>query len=765
MDNVNAPAPHGLVTAQRLVEQFARRTDLVARQHEADRLLAAEGAGHIVHDLPVRADGRTVSLASRPWRLDPIPVVIDAAEFHELSDRLVARMGMLEAILDDVYGSRTLLTDHILDPADVWASNRYRLAAIRQLAAPRWLTTYAVDVMKDTAGNWHVVQDLTDAPQGAGYTFLGRNVLARVHRDVVSALPRGAGLRSIDPFADQLRDALADLATTDSPRIVSMTGGVEHPEFVGHAYLASRLGLNLAEGADLVVRKRRLWLRSLAGLEPVDVVHRRLEGYRVDPMEVNAHGVMGVPGLLDAVRAGGVRLANSHGTGVIEDPVLAEYWDECGDWIADRHRRPGAPAPLPRLGAAGRATTEFARWPCVVGTAVEARTIVVRLQLVATERRVEVMQGASARVLVDGDDPLIPTSATAKDVWVVGGSVAPPTLSRRMPLPQVDLIASVPTRAAEALYWAGRALERAELLTRSLEVVLERTTSVVDPETAEPWVAPSSAMLMEIAGLNPARAPIGETPNANDVVERTLAALAHQLGSVLAEVSSVREFFSTSAGRAFARLAGARSTLQDLHQRGVAIRAAQIDRGLLDSISNDLSAVIGLWNESVVRGPAWHFGEIGRRLERVFGVIDGVRGALALSAIDPANMHQEYDAQRLIEIVLATNESLVAYRRRYRSDVEFTLAMDLVISDPLNPRAAMAALHGVLGQAEALDWTSGVELTGRMIDLVAAEEYDTVASTMEMLGALWNGCDELARGIVAEYLASPLDPRVMGRSG
>ena len=99
--------------------------------------------------------------------------------------------------------------------------------------------------------------------------------------------PRGAGLRSIDPFADQLRDALADLAATDSPRIVSMTGGVEHPSFVGHSYLASRLGLNLAEGADLVVRKRRLWLRSLAGLEPVDVVHRRLEGNRVDPMEVN----------------------------------------------------------------------------------------------------------------------------------------------------------------------------------------------------------------------------------------------------------------------------------------------------------------------------------------------------------------------------------------------------------------------------------------------------------------------------------------------
>ena len=281
-----APAP----MVHDLVAKITGRYDLPVRQQEADRLLAAEGAGHIVHDLPVRADGRTVSLVSRPWRLDPIPVVIDAAEFSVLGDRVVARMRMLEAILTDLYGARTLLTDRILEPSDVWASHRYRLAAIGQLAAPRWLTTYSVDVAKDTSGRWHVVQDLTDQPPGGGYTFMGRNVLARVHRDVIAALPRGAGLRSIDPFADQLRDALADLANTESPRIVVMSGGVEHPSFVGQAYLASRLGLNVAEGADLVVRQRRLWLRSLAGLEPIDVLHRRLEGDRIDPMEVNAPG-------------------------------------------------------------------------------------------------------------------------------------------------------------------------------------------------------------------------------------------------------------------------------------------------------------------------------------------------------------------------------------------------------------------------------------------------------------------------------------------
>ncbi len=171
------------------------------------------------------------------------------------------------------------------------------------------------------------MRDLTDAPSGVGYAMLGRMVSGRVHRDVISRLQAGRALRSLDPFADRLRDGLADVAPTKNPRIVLLSGGVDHASFVEQSYLATRLGLNLAEGADLVVRQRQVWLRSLAGLEPVDVLFRRLEDDRVDPMEVNAEGSVGVPGLLLAARSRGVSLANAHGSGVIEDPVLEEYWD------------------------------------------------------------------------------------------------------------------------------------------------------------------------------------------------------------------------------------------------------------------------------------------------------------------------------------------------------------------------------------------------------------------------------------------------------
>jgi uncharacterized circularly permuted ATP-grasp superfamily protein len=440
-----------------------------------------------VHDLPLRADGRMVVLESRPWRLDPIPLVMDGDEFVALADGAIARMQMLEAILDDVYGARTLLRDAAIDPSRPVGEPAVPSGGVRSTANRRWLTNYAVDIVRDVDGQWRVVRDLTDAPAGVGYALLGRSVASRVHRDVISRLPAGHALRSLDPFADRLRDGLADVALSRDPRIVVLSGGVDHPSFVEQSYLATRLGLNLVEGADLVVRQRRVWLAVAVGAGAVDVVFRRLEDDRVDPMEVNAEGNAGVPGLLLAARSNGVSLANAHGSGVIEDPALAEQWDSAGAWLTGRTADYQGVWPLPFMSAAERRDRSVERVAELRRCELVDRAITLRLHLVASDKGIDVLQGGSARVLLAGDDPIKPTAATAKDVWVIGGTVAPPLLRRRKPLPQVDLIASVPTRAAEALFWAGRAMERAEILARAMEVVLDRTSGLVAAEVAEPW--------------------------------------------------------------------------------------------------------------------------------------------------------------------------------------------------------------------------------------------------------------------------------------
>jgi uncharacterized circularly permuted ATP-grasp superfamily protein/uncharacterized alpha-E superfamily protein len=767
------------------MSSIAGFADLYTRQVDHDRLIAAEGSGHIVHDLPLRTDGRMVGLESRPWRLDPIPLVIDGDEFVALADGAIARMQMLEALLVDLYGERTVLQDAVVDPTALWGSGKYRLAAFGTRPHRRWMTNYAVDVIRDASGRWRVVRDLTDAPAGVGYALLGRSVSGRVHRDVISRLPAGRALRSLDPFADRLRDGLADVAATRNPRIVVLSGGVDHASYVEQSYLATRLGLNLAEGADLVVRQRRVWLRSLGGLEPVDVLFRRLEDDRVDPMEVNAEGSVGVPGLLLAARSHGVSLANAHGCGVLEDPALGEYWDAAGAWLTGRTADYQGTWPLPFMSAEERASTTWATIPSFDGRELIDRAVTLRLHLVASDKGIDVLQGGSARVLAAGDDPMRPTLATAKDVWVVGGTVAPPEVRRRDPLPQVDLIASVPTRAAEALFWAGRAMERAELIARAMEVVLDRTSGLVDAEVAEPWVVHGLDMLSAVAGVTERIDP-NTTDRAGATFALAVESLAHQLGSFLAEASSVREFFSVTAGRMLARLAESRAQLRWLlgndGSSPSVVDIARIDGRHLESILVDLASLVGLWNESVVHGPAWRFGEVGRRLERAFGVIDGVRGAFGLYAgagtavfppavpvVDDPNLEYvrhrlDFQRQRLVEIVLASNESLVAYRRRHRSDVELETALHLLVADVHNPRAAASAIRAVGHQAELLGWQQGVETTTELLTMIDSVSFGSIEATVAALADVFAGCDLLARDVVGSYLAAPVDPRLMGRS-
>ena len=404
------------------------------------------------------------------------------------------------------------------------------------------------------------------------------------------------------------------------------------------------------------------------------------------------------------------------------------------------------------------------------------------MHLVASDQGIDVMTGANGRVVGLDDVPATPTVARSKDVWVLG-----PTdrirIGRRRPLPQVDLIASVPTRAAEALFWAGRAMERTELLARTLRVVLDRTGGTTDSDTADRWAIPAIGMLANVGGLDVDRRAAELAMRTHTSVTATGAlasaamALAQQLGSMLAEVSSVREFFSVTAGRVFARLADARSSINELVTDTVGsatvgsappdklapTNAAHLERGLLDSglldaVLIDIASVSGLWNESVVRGPAWRIGEIGRRLERVFGVIDVWRGAVGWS--DLAEIDD--DAQRFIEIVLATNESLVAYRRRYRSDVEFAAAAQLVIADDTNPRSAASAIATVAHESDLLGWEQGAKLAGELFEMLQRTRLQTQASTARALSDLYDGCDRLARDVVGTYLASPVDPHAMG---
>ena len=309
------------------------RDGMEALRRDAARLLDAQAATHLVDD----EDGVA---ASRPWQLDPVPVAIDAGEWSRLASGIAQRLQVIEGVLDDLYGERRLLQSGAIPVEAVAGHPAYRLALVgaRPPCGPR-LVVYGVDLVRTADGVWRVLRDATDAPAGLGYALLYRQVLSRL-------LPgpfRTGTIARLAPLEAVLRAALAEATPPDRDRarIVVLTGGPQHDSYVEHALLASRLGYHLAEANDLAVRDDRVWLRSVEGLEPVDVVYRRLEDGASDPLEVGADD--GVAGLAGVVRAGGVGLANHLGSALGGSVGVLPFLDECARTVL------GEPLRLPSI--------------------------------------------------------------------------------------------------------------------------------------------------------------------------------------------------------------------------------------------------------------------------------------------------------------------------------------------------------------------------------------------------------------------------------
>lgn len=698
-------------------------------------MIAASGAAHLVQELAGQA-------RNRPWPLDAVPYVLDGETFDHLADAVAERVRGVDELLADLYGPRRVVREGLVPAEALVASTRYRLASVGVAAPARWLTTYAIDLVALTDGTWRVVQDLTDTPTGIGYALLDRAVTARLAREV-GGDDLASDVASISGFPAELRHALSGMTTAPSPRVVLFSGGVDDAAYVEHSSLARTLGLHLVEPADLVVRRGRLWLRTLGGLEPIDVVYRRVPDASIDSVEIQARGGRGVPGLLQAVATGGVVLANAHGTGVVEDPALTGFWPDAIDALTGH--RPS----LPML----RADDELATVPTLRDGRAGAATVVVRLHAVAGPDGVTVMAGGNGRVLAPGDDPRRPSAHLAKDVWVLGASRAAPVLVAPH-LPQVDLATSVPTRAADALYWLGRSAERVEGIARTLRVITSRRQQ--DPTLATlddgRWALRMAAVLRTVrepdaaavSGFAADDAPAGgtdagATATLDDrplaVLQRELQATAVALGRELdvavTGAASVGEYLSVTASRVLNRLAGSR--------RSFGQGRAPLDA--LDELLEQLAAFAGLWVESIVRGPAWWLGDFGRRLERARVVLGLIEATTA--DMDPAVPPGVVDSAAL-DVLLAANESLVAYRRHHRSDVELPLVLDLLCADVDNPRSLAACIARLGDHAASMRWEAGMKAVGQLGDDVSIADLDALA---ELVHATW--------------FATPVNPVVM----
>ena len=284
-----------------------------------------------------------------------MPLLWPERDWATLESGLAQRTRLLEALLADLYGPQRLLREGVVPAEVVFASCGFRWPCVgwSPTAGPR-LTVAAADVVREASGRLVVLRDHTDAPGGAGYALVNRKVLSRLFPDVYRELR----VERLSGWFDDLRAALARLAPPDrpSPRTVVLTPGIGHPSYFEHTYLASHLGYHLVEGPDLAVRGGRAWLRALAGLEPVDVVLRRVEDGDADPLELGDPGPGGVPGLVQASREGGLGVANALGSGLAGDVALQAYLPAACEALLDERLLLASPRTLwlRRRDAAGR---------------------------------------------------------------------------------------------------------------------------------------------------------------------------------------------------------------------------------------------------------------------------------------------------------------------------------------------------------------------------------------------------------------------------
>ena len=719
-------APQGVLRPH--CETFVRSLETLSQPEFASR---GEGAKR-----SIRENGVTYNIygdpqgVDRPWELDMVPLLISSAEWAHLETGLSQRTRLLNRILADLYGPQTLLGARLLPPSLVF-SNPAFLRPCHGIPVPQGihLHMHAVDLTRSPDGQWWALADRTQAPSGAGYALENRIVMLR---NLPEAF-RDCQVHRLASFFRAQRDTLLALApqSKDQPRVVLLTPGPLNETYFEHAYLARYLGFTLVEGGDLTVRDHRVFIKTLEGLQPVDVIFRRLDDSFCDPLELRSDSSLGVAGLIEATRAGNVAIANALGSGAIETaailpflpelcrhllgedlmlPSVATWW--CGeptalqyvlehldDLVLKRAFPTEAREPVfgRKLSTREKSllTAELRSRPdhfvaqeqVALSAApvwhqhrMEPRPVVFRAYVTASGDSYVVMPGGLTRVSSTDDVPIVSMQrgGGSKDTWVLSdGPVSAVTLltPAGSAVPPERAGSDLPSRVAESLFWLGRYAERAEHAIRLLRSVVARLT---DLDTTDPLELSALLRVLVELGVLPER--FAERRPRRELEEDMLSFISKEnpqagfrqtINELRRIAAVVRDRLSIDTWRILNQLH------QDLRLRHG--RRVQFDVVLahLNRMITDLAAFSGMEMENMTRGHGWRFLDVGRRLERAMNASRLVRQVLSAGQSDDA----------VLEPLLEIADSSMTYRRRYFARPQVSPLLDLLLLDDTNTRA------------------------------------------------------------------------------
>ncbi|MFO1060886.1 MAG: circularly permuted type 2 ATP-grasp protein [Dongiaceae bacterium] len=308
------PAPHTRPLRERLAGLPI--ADLRRRARESENELFNLGITFTVYSEKDATD--------RILPFDVIPRLLSAAEWRQLEAGVVQRVTALNRFLYDVYHRQQILADGVVPRALVLGNANFRPEMVDfEPPARTYVHICGIDIVRDETGRFMVLEDNGRTPSGVSYVVENRRMMLRAFPDLTDGLP----IRPVEDYGLRLRHALAELAppALPDPQIVLLSPGLYNSAYFEHVFLAREMGVPLVEGRDLVVENDRVFMRTIGGLDPVDVIYRRIGDDFLDPEAFRPDSMLGVPGLMRAYRRGNVALANAIGTGVCDDKAVYAY--------------------------------------------------------------------------------------------------------------------------------------------------------------------------------------------------------------------------------------------------------------------------------------------------------------------------------------------------------------------------------------------------------------------------------------------------------
>lgn len=729
---------------QRLLHAFRQlsHNEFLRRNEQADRMLRENGVNF--HAFADTAD------AARPWRLDLLPLVIPSSEWAQVETGLAQRARLLNAIIRDIYGPQTLVRDGLLPPELVFGNPEF-IRAFWQLQPtelnPMFL--YAAELARSPNGQWLVMADRSEAPAGPGFALENRIVSSRTIPSAFKQIP----VERIASFFVYLQNSLRRRAprNSENPRTVLLTHGPTHRYYFEDVYLARYLGYTLVEGADLAVRNDCVFLKTLSGLLPVDIILCRSAESGLDPLELGANAAFGVPGLLNAARTGNVAIANTPGCGIVGAPVFMAFFPQicehlfgeplqmpsiptwwCGDpnsltQVRDRFETLVIKPAFQKSGGEEIIVSDLAKadregllnriqlqpWSFVAQekiarsgvpvwheSGIRSGHVAVRAFMVEDESHFRLMPGGLIRIAPDTGPMQLSVSAGdgSKDMWVLAeGKVDKVTLLAPgdQPAELRRTSALFPSRVADNLFWLGRTIDRCDFLSRVIRSLAERLLGDSSVEPLE--VRFLARVLSEQGQLEPGFVVDGlesQLPALADAFplavfdSSEVGGLANSVSELTRLSSLVRDWLSPD-------------TWQRIHHTAEAFQISPTHEwnDLADVVLTtnrligNLASVSGLISDGMNRGPSWRFLELGRSIERA-----GATARLLLTA----DLKGPTSSPAILKTLVEVLDVQMTYRFRYRDQLQRNAVLDLAITDETNPRSLVFQIERLVSHVDRL---------------------------------------------------------------